>query len=375
MPPESDHQRRKVFFCYRREDSLHATGRICDWVIDAFGKHGVFKDVDSIPISTDFREHINAVLTEAAVVVVVIGQKWLTCSTADGGRRIDEPGDYVRLEIETALQHNVPVIPALIDGARTPRAIELPPEIKDLAYRQSATLRSDPHFVADVRTLIRAIEEVSPLRNQNPIVSSAPPPGWRPSRHLIALWILLHFFWGAIASMEKLPELLTAWWEYWFILAIAEWFFVRAQFSAHKAAWWLGTIVGWITGMVAGSVVGLLGEQGHAASFSDTVVLQVTGALVGGLSIGFAQTVVIPKEARASLWWWTLIHGLAHGLGVMTALLLSLFLPDALPICTMTGAALTGAVVVFTIQFSFPVFRSSRTSIRAPGKVESEPGS
>ena len=86
----------------------------------------IFKDANSIRPGDDFVEKINAAVGACVVLLAVIGKRWLTVTGEDGRRRLDDPGDFVRLEIETALTRRVRVIPVLVDGAQMPRAAELP---------------------------------------------------------------------------------------------------------------------------------------------------------------------------------------------------------------------------------------------------------
>jgi hypothetical protein len=115
-----------VFVAYRREDSRHQAGRLYDRLVAQFGSEHVFKDVDSIPLGLDFR----AVLTERVagcdVFLAVIGDAWLSIAGKSGFRRLDDPGDFVRIEIEAALNRQIPVIPVLVGDSPVPRAEELP---------------------------------------------------------------------------------------------------------------------------------------------------------------------------------------------------------------------------------------------------------
>ena len=97
-----------IFVSYRREDSSDVTGRIFDHLRTAFGEQHLFKDVDSIPLGADFREVISDAIQRCDVLVVVIGEEWLEVKDEAGGRRIDDPNDYVRLEVSSALDRSIP---------------------------------------------------------------------------------------------------------------------------------------------------------------------------------------------------------------------------------------------------------------------------
>ena len=90
----------------------------------------------------------------------MIGDAWLSLSRPDGTRRIDDPDDFVRIEIEAALGRNIPIIPVLIGNASIPQAEELPESLRELAYRQGLRVRPNPDFRHDVERLIRGIEDV-----------------------------------------------------------------------------------------------------------------------------------------------------------------------------------------------------------------------
>jgi len=151
---------RSIFISYRRQDSIDVTGRIHDRLVAQFGSDGVFKDVDAIPFGVDFRKHLEQQVSHCPTLLAIIGPNWFNATDARGNRRLDDPTDWVRLEIETALSRDSVVIPVLVGGAKLPRDTELPTSLKGLAYRQSALVRHDPDFHRDVDRLIQRIEEV-----------------------------------------------------------------------------------------------------------------------------------------------------------------------------------------------------------------------
>src|SRR5258708_4264580 len=93
----------KIFLSYRRVDSATMAGRIYDRLILRFGEKNIFKDVDDIPPGVNFAEYIQDSLRQCAVKLVIIGRSWLASPAPDGSRRLDNPADFVRIEIETAL--------------------------------------------------------------------------------------------------------------------------------------------------------------------------------------------------------------------------------------------------------------------------------
>jgi pentatricopeptide repeat protein len=150
----------RIFISYRRSDSIGMTGRIHDRLVSAFGNKSVFKDMEDIPAGADFRAVINREVRESDVMVVVIGPTWLHTQNALGQRRLDDPDDFVRIEIETALaRQEMLVIPLLLSDAKMPAADDLPPGMKELAFRNSANARNDPDFHRDLEQLIMQIKQ------------------------------------------------------------------------------------------------------------------------------------------------------------------------------------------------------------------------
>lgn len=155
--PDQPKKHNQIFICYRREDTAGVVGRIYDRLVQRFGKDTIFKDVDSLPLGRDFRRHIDSVVSECCVALVVVGDRWIGAS---GASRLDDPRDYVRIEIETALKRDIPVIPILVQNAELPPDESLPDSLKDFAYRNGMSIGHDPHFHSDVDRLIKHLEEL-----------------------------------------------------------------------------------------------------------------------------------------------------------------------------------------------------------------------
>jgi len=150
----------RVFISYRRSDSISIAGRIYDRLAVALGKNNVFKDVDDIPVGLDFRQAIQDEVSSCDLVLVIIGPTWHSVEDAFGERRLESPDDFVRLEVETALeQADVKVIPLLVSGAKMPSPTALPESLQPLVYINSATVREDPDFNRDIERLVRVIHE------------------------------------------------------------------------------------------------------------------------------------------------------------------------------------------------------------------------
>ena len=109
-----------IFVSYRRSDSEAHTGRIYDRLASGFGKEKIFKDVDSIPVGADFRSHLNAIVSQCQAALIVVGTRWVDARDEAGARRLDDPDDFVRIEVEAALARGIPVIPVLVANATMP---------------------------------------------------------------------------------------------------------------------------------------------------------------------------------------------------------------------------------------------------------------
>ena len=147
----------RIFMSYRREDTAYPAGWLYDRLAGHFARSQIFKDIDSIELGDDFVEMITTAVGACDVLVVLIGDRWLTVTGQDGRRRLDNPDDFVRLEIEAALARDVRVIPILVEGARMPRADELPASLSKLARRQALEL-SPSWFDVGTERLLRVLE-------------------------------------------------------------------------------------------------------------------------------------------------------------------------------------------------------------------------
>jgi TIR domain len=148
----------KVFISYRRDDSAGYSGRVMDRLDRELGRDLVFMDVDAIPLGTNFSKVLHEEVAKCSVLLAVIGPNWLDARDEHGNRRLDDPNDFVRIEIAAALQRNIPVIPVLLEGARIPKADELPEDLKELALRNGMEIRH-ASFQDDMNRLIRGLKE------------------------------------------------------------------------------------------------------------------------------------------------------------------------------------------------------------------------
>src|SRR6266536_6305011 len=148
-----------IFVSYRRHESSHLAGRLYDRLADRFGEGQVFIDVDTIEPGVDFAEEISRAVATCKVLLAVIGQNWLTEADERGRRRLDDPDDIVRLEIEAALARDVRVIPILVEGAVMPGRQDLPESLAGLARRNALLIRHES-FRYDAGRRVTTIERV-----------------------------------------------------------------------------------------------------------------------------------------------------------------------------------------------------------------------
>jgi hypothetical protein len=149
----------KIVISYRRQDSEAITGRIRDRLANQYGDQSVFMDIDSIPFGVDFRERLGEALQETDILIAVIGPKWT--GIQKGGRpRIREENDPVKIEIEHALERGIPLIPILVNKATMPQLAALPDGLKELSYRNAATVDSGRDFHQHMDRLIRSMDQI-----------------------------------------------------------------------------------------------------------------------------------------------------------------------------------------------------------------------
>ena len=148
-----------IFLSYRRDDSAGFAGRLYDRLASRYGADRLFMDVDTIRPGHDFAEDIVSALARSAVCVVLIGRHWESITLPDGRRRLDDPTDFVRLEVAAAIREGVTVIPVLVEGAPMPSPASLPEELRALSRRQAIDM-SNERWNYDVGRLVLALDEI-----------------------------------------------------------------------------------------------------------------------------------------------------------------------------------------------------------------------
>jgi TIR domain-containing protein len=185
----------KIFISYRRDDSAAMAGRLHDRLAEKFGEANLFIDVDNMPAGADFVKYLSKQVESCDLFLCTVGPNWLNAKDEDGKRRLDQPDDYVRVEIAAALNRDIPVIPVLIDGARMPKARELPEDIAALPRRNAVEVRSS-HFRGDADDLTHKIGEI--LKEKGP----APRRLFLP---IVGVFLALMFGWAGLYLAQKGP--------------------------------------------------------------------------------------------------------------------------------------------------------------------------
>jgi len=131
-----NHSVHAVFISYRRDDTAAEARELFRDLAEIVGKGSVFMDVDTILLGRDFRQVLREHLESCDLMLVLVGRDWVDAKNASGQRRLEDPDDFVRLEIQAALKRNIRVAPVLVQDAEMPNVAQLPEESKDFAYRQ-----------------------------------------------------------------------------------------------------------------------------------------------------------------------------------------------------------------------------------------------
>lgn len=147
----------QIFISYRREDAAGYARAIYDALAQVFGADRIFIDVDDIPAGQSFVDVIERAVGDSRVLLVVLGTRWLG-ERPGQPPRIDDPGDFVRLEVGTALARGMRVVPLLIDGAPLPSAAQLPEDLRGLLVRNALEV-GNTRFASDIERLVQALRE------------------------------------------------------------------------------------------------------------------------------------------------------------------------------------------------------------------------
>lgn len=214
-----------IFINYRRNDSEGEAGRLFDELANRFSENSVFMDVSAIEPGKDFRKAIDQSVATCSVLLAMIGLEWLETKDAQGRRRLDDAGDFVRIELASALRRDIPVVPVLVRGAKMPVAEQLPDDLKELAFRNAVEL-THARWKSDVQILVRALQPHIGVDADCESARAIEPPPKPPTATAIAALSLS----GAIdaATVERIGKALAT-----YIGPIAE---VVARRAAKRAS-------------------------------------------------------------------------------------------------------------------------------------------
>ncbi len=168
-----------IFLSYRRDDSSGYAGRLFDNLSERFGRERVFMDIETLEPGLDFVAGIDRAVESCGAVIAMIGPNWIKAQDGEGRRRLDDPHDFIRLEITTALTRGVRVIPVLVHNASMPPERELPEPLRPLRRLQACEI-SDNRWEFDVRRLADVLEPLIVEPEESPTaarVAAAAPAG------------------------------------------------------------------------------------------------------------------------------------------------------------------------------------------------------
>jgi hypothetical protein len=205
---------RRIFISYRRDDEPVYAGRLFDSLQNAFGSDRVFMDVGTIGPRMDLLRVLEEEVAKSDVLLAVIGSRWIDALDSEGKRRLDNPEDLVRFEIEAALKKNKLLVPVLVGYAEMPDPEQLPEGLRMLAGRQAVRIRHE-RFKSDANDLIERLRKLldqpqagppsaspksaKPASRIQPLPGHATAPAKRQSRHWsVAALILLAAAIGAV---------------------------------------------------------------------------------------------------------------------------------------------------------------------------------
>jgi len=150
----------RIFISYRRGDSKYVVDRIRDRLISAYDENTVFRDIESIPLGENFSDVLEQATSGCDVMLVVIGPLWAGITDAQGNKRLQDPKDFTRIEVESGLAHKeIVVIPVLVMNASMPPPQDIPESLADLLFRNATSVRNDPDFNHDMQRLIEGINQ------------------------------------------------------------------------------------------------------------------------------------------------------------------------------------------------------------------------
>jgi hypothetical protein len=161
-----------IFVSYRRKDTEGEASRLTEELRTALPDVPLFRDVEAISPGEDFVVALERALEECAVMLVLIGPIWLDVTDANGRRRLEDPHDWTRLEVATALRRGIRVIPVLCRGATLPTDADLPDDLDPLVRRQAVEVDNN-RWRYDVDQLMDRLAQALGTRRRAPAEKAA----------------------------------------------------------------------------------------------------------------------------------------------------------------------------------------------------------
>jgi len=188
-----------IFLSYRREDSAGWTGRLAEHLKERFGSESIFMDIDTIEPGADFTEALQKAVSACDVLLAIIGPDWATAADTSGKPRLNDPDDWVRVEIAAALKRKIRVIPVLVGGASVPTKDSLPDELDTFAQRQAHEL-TDKRWNYDVEQLVRALPTNLLKRSTHSDGIHVPATSWPVKSIIIGCLVIAIVLWNTLPS-------------------------------------------------------------------------------------------------------------------------------------------------------------------------------
>src|SRR5919109_3250094 len=251
----------RLFVSYRHDDVPAYSGRLADRLVSRFGEDGIFLDIDAIDPGLDFRIVLRQAIEACDVVLVVIGPGWLEAREPDGSRRLEQPNDYVRLEIEAALDRDIRIIPVLVEGAQMPTANQLPQGLVPLCYRNAVEMGKNFH--TEMAALITKLERIEQAKLKD---ASAPTPVVEGGEAAAASPLHPEAATGTMPPSEQVPVAEAG--EGWG--GIRRWMGIPAR-TLGAVALALVVVAGGLVGILAPTGGDNSGEKTHAESLAGLV--------------------------------------------------------------------------------------------------------
>jgi hypothetical protein len=245
----------RIFISYRRADSAPYAGRIFDRLSGKYGSGNVFMDIDAIPLGSDFGQVVINELRQCDALFAIIGHDWLGRRDSYQKARIDDPNDFVRMELEAALQLRIPIIPVLVGGATMPSSKDLPRSLAELASRNAATVDEGMDFHRDMDRLITAVDALLIRTSHERSTPLAPPPEIEPAdlavnqvfvshatedRHWVESEVVLPLNGNGIKTWYSTKSIASAaQWEREILkgLESCDWFLIVVSLASSKSEW------------------------------------------------------------------------------------------------------------------------------------------